>query len=81
MVGKTGETITKLSETIAASATKATKISASSNQQAISVVELTEAIKNKKKLTKQTVSAAQQIEHAAKNLTTLSNELSDLTTS
>ena len=81
VVAQAGETIKQLSGTIAESARKAIKISASSSQQATGIAQLSDAIKNIEQVTIQNLNAVQQIEHEAQNLNSLSDELANLVSS
>jgi PAS domain S-box-containing protein len=79
IIQEAGETIASLSDTLANSARSAEQISASGRQQAASVAELNKGVHDIEEVAKQNVSAIQQIENAAKDLSGLSNELASLT--
>lgn len=79
VVRQAGDTIGALRQTLADSARSAVQISASANQQAAGVVQLTQGMKRMDQVTKQHAAATSEIELAAQNLNTLSNELASLT--
>ncbi len=79
VTSRAGEVIKTLAQTLADSTQMATQISASANQQAAGVRQLNEGIRDIDTVTKQSLSAVQQIEESARNLNGLSNELASLT--
>lgn len=79
VVAQAGQMMSRLTETIADSARLATQISASSNQQSTGVSQLNHAIKSIDQVTRQNLTAVSQIEDEARNLSSLSTELSELT--
>jgi methyl-accepting chemotaxis protein len=81
VVSQAGDTIKQLSGTIAESARKAVKISASSSQQATGIAQLSDAVKNIEQVTRQSLIAIQEIEQEAQNLNALSVELARLVAS
>lgn len=79
VVTEAGQIITRLSDTIAASAQLANEISASASQQTTGVSQMNEAVRNIDRVTQQNLAAIRQIEVEAQNLNSLSVELSGLT--
>lgn len=78
VVTQTGERIRQLSETIKRSARTADQISATSRQQTVGVTQLNGAINEIDQATKHGLAAVRQIENEARNLSGLSEELSEL---
>ncbi len=78
VVGQAGSTIRSLTETIAASARSAAQIAASANQQADGMSQVNEAITNIDAITRQNLAAVKQMNQAARDLNTLSDQLQDL---
>lgn len=79
VVEQTGERIQQLAETIKKSARAAEQISASSRQQTAGVTQLTGAINDIDQAARHGLAAVRQIEVEARNLSALSDELSELT--
>ncbi|WP_442508084.1 methyl-accepting chemotaxis protein [Novipirellula sp. SH528] len=79
VTSRAGDVIKTLAQTLSDSTQMATQISASANQQAAGVRQLNEGIRDIDTVTKQSLSAVQQIEESARNLNGLSNELASLT--
>ncbi|TWU10398.1 Methyl-accepting chemotaxis protein PctB [Novipirellula galeiformis] len=81
VVESAGERISQLVSMLAVTAESATRISASANQQAVGVSQLNDGIRDINRVTQSNVEAIGQIEQAARNLNSLSQELSSLTAS
>ncbi|MFG0261692.1 MAG: methyl-accepting chemotaxis protein [Novipirellula sp. JB048] len=79
VIESAGETINQLVSMLSVTAESATRISASANQQAVGVNQLNDGIRDINRVTQNNVEAIRQIEQAARNLNSLSQELASLT--
>lgn len=78
VVSQAGDTINTLTQTLSESARSATKISASTGQQAVEIEQLKIGINNINRVTRENVQALQSIEQSAQNLRALGDELARL---